>query len=69
MANEKILVIEDNQDELERIKAKYYELIYAVERKFPNESRHETALKYIKQAENSKTQTASEANTVDAKKR
>jgi len=31
---------------------KYYQLIMAVARKFPNESRHETALKYINQAEN-----------------
>lgn len=29
----------------------YEELIYAVERKFPNETRHETALRYIRQAE------------------
>lgn len=29
----------------------YYELIMAVETKYPNETRHETALKYIKQAE------------------
>ena len=29
----------------------YYELIYAVGSKFPNESRHETALRYIRQAE------------------
>ncbi len=30
---------------------KYYELLYAVETKYPNESRHETALRYIKEAE------------------
>lgn len=29
----------------------YEELIYAVERKFPNETRHETALRYIRQTE------------------
>ncbi len=29
----------------------YYELIMAVSKKFPDESRHETALRYIKQAE------------------
>ena len=29
----------------------YNELIMAVGRKFPNESRHETALRYIKEAE------------------
>ena len=31
---------------------KYMELIMAVATKFPNESRHETALRYIEQAEN-----------------
>lgn len=30
---------------------KYYELIMAVESKFPNETRHETALRYIKERE------------------
>jgi hypothetical protein len=30
---------------------KYNELLYAVEHKFPNETRHETALRYIKQTE------------------
>ena len=35
----------------ERIEAKYHELLYAVERKFPGETRHQTALRYIKEAE------------------
>ena len=30
----------------------YHELLYAVIRKFPGESRHETALRYIMEAEN-----------------
>ncbi len=30
----------------------YWQLIYAVESKFPNETRHETALRYIRQSEN-----------------
>ena len=30
---------------------KYDELLFAVERKFPGESRHETALRYIRAAE------------------
>jgi len=30
---------------------KYNELIYAVERKFDNESRHQTALRYIRELE------------------
>ena len=34
-----------------RLHEKYQELIMAVARKFPNETRHETALRYINQAE------------------
>jgi hypothetical protein len=33
------------------IREKYLELLYAVEKAHPNESRHETALRYIRQAE------------------
>ena len=32
----------------------YYELIMAVGTKFPNETRHETALRYIRERETSK---------------
>lgn len=35
------------------IRSKYDELIYAVESAFPNETRHETALRYIREAETS----------------
>jgi hypothetical protein len=38
-------------DEIEQLEAKYYDLIYAVSQKWPNETRHETALRYIRQAE------------------
>jgi len=31
--------------------AHYYELLYAVGKKYPGETRHETALRYIRQAE------------------
>lgn len=37
--------------EAEQLREKYHELIYAVVRKFPDETRHETALRYIKEAE------------------
>ena len=40
--------------------AKYEELLMAVARKFPNESRHETALRYITEAESKDYGTASE---------
>lgn len=41
-------------DQSERIQEKYQELIYAVESKFPDEDRHQTALRYIQAAEKSK---------------
>ena len=37
--------------EIQNLKSKYHELLYQVEKNFPNESRHETALRYIRQAE------------------
>jgi hypothetical protein len=37
---------------LKEVESKYIELIYQVETKFPMETRHETALRYIKNAEN-----------------
>lgn len=36
-------------DKVEELEKKYSELLYAVENKYPNENRHETALRYIKQ--------------------
>ena len=42
---------------------KYNELLYAVERKFPNETRHETTLRYIKERERRDDAVASLANT------
>ena len=48
---------EQQKAEIERLREraeKYDELIFHVETKWPNESRHETALKYIKQAETPK---------------
>ncbi len=39
---------------------KYNELIMSVGNKFPNETRHETALRYIKSCENSQHESASE---------
>ena len=34
------------------LQIKYDELLMSVQRKFPDETRHETALRYIKEAEN-----------------
>lgn len=36
---------------MDAISQQYYELLYSVEQKWPNESRHQTALRYIQQAE------------------
>lgn len=38
----------------------YDELIYEVQSKFPNETRHETALRYIRERENQASKEASE---------
>lgn len=40
-------------DRLLKVEEKYDRLIMAVESKFPGETRHETALRYIKDRENS----------------
>jgi len=50
-AADEIEKLEQQRDELQ---AKYSELLYAVESKHPNESRHETALRYIKDREMAK---------------
>lgn len=41
----------DQASELEKLRANYNELLYSVHRKTPGETRHETALRYIKQME------------------
>lgn len=41
------------QKENEQLRKQYNELLYAVIRKFPNETRHETALRYINETEQS----------------
>lgn len=41
---------------------KYMELLYAVASKFPNETRHQTALRYIKNSESHNDMAAKEEN-------
>ena len=41
---------------LEAVKKKYYELLYAVETKHAKETRYETALRYIQERENIRTE-------------
>lgn len=45
--------IEDNDDfdYIRDLEMRYDELIYAVQSKHPNETRHETALRYIRERE------------------
>lgn len=47
----KIKDVEDHFKICVDVKEKYNELLMAVARKFPNETRHETALRYIREAE------------------
>ena len=44
----------------------YTELIMAVESKYPGETRHQTALRYIRRAEDRATTTAATTNTIAA---
>lgn len=46
-----IAALRARKAELTIISDKYWELIYAVASKFPGESRHETALRYIQESE------------------
>lgn len=41
----------DAYEQIGTLQEKYNELLYAVHSAFPNESRHETALRYIRQRE------------------
>jgi hypothetical protein len=47
----------------------YYELLFAVYRKHPNESRHETALRYIRNAERGSDQATASAPVASASTR
>lgn len=54
-------VIEEAATKLEELKGDYYELIYAVCRHFEGETRHQTALRYIRECENVQGEPAQEA--------
>lgn len=51
-----------NHQDVMDLEVKYNELIMAVASKWPNESRHEAALRYINQAESHDDECASEGN-------
>ena len=42
---------EQNEESVTELRKNYYELLFAVARKFPDETRHQTALRYIMEAE------------------
>jgi hypothetical protein len=48
-----------------KVLAKYNELLYAVGNKYPNETRHETALRYIRKAEEPVTNAKKEMTLVE----
>ena len=48
---------------LQEISDKYYELLFAVEAKFPGETRHETALRYILERASNSNNCGSEKGT------
>ncbi len=43
--------IADDVADLEKRSDLYFNLLFAIRSKFPNETRHETALRYIREAE------------------
>jgi len=46
-----VLLLKEARDEIDNLRNAYYELLYAVGNKYPKETRHETALRYIQTAE------------------
>ena len=56
--------LEEKLAKAEQRVAKYNELLYAVQTKNPDETRHQTALRYIRNAENRPSNTA--ANTASS---
>lgn len=42
--------------EVESLRSLYHELLYAVEKKYPGETRHQTALRYIQEAESKESE-------------
>ncbi len=60
-----LLSSESNRGEVDKIETKYHELLYAVGQKYPGESRHETALRYIKEAELGETPKAGFGSAFD----
>lgn len=57
MINSYIQLVEEQLGQVRKLQQEYEELIYAVVKKFPGETRHQTALRYIKERE----QTANES--------
>ncbi len=56
-------IIKTLLDDFDEKSKKYYELLYAVESKYENETRHETALRYIKSVERGRDEPQTEVNS------
>jgi len=63
------LLTQTQQDTLEEVIKKYNELIFAVGNKHDGETRHQTALRYIKQAEDTSNQQPSQEKRQTIKKK
>jgi hypothetical protein len=59
-------LIDSQQKRIEELEKDYYELLYAVARKVPNETRHQTALRYIQQMEERCIDISSGEKAIDA---
>jgi Cft2 family RNA processing exonuclease len=57
----------DSDEHIKVLEGKYNELIFAVHNKYPNESRHETTLRYIRNAENPTDNMVHQAVLVEVK--
>ena len=51
--------------EVEELRAKYHELVFAVSRKHDGETRHDTALRYIREAEETSSATGDECKNTE----
>lgn len=45
-------ILLEQTEEIQQLRTRYHELLYGVASRYPGETRHETALRYIREAEN-----------------
>lgn len=58
------LTYEEQREKLSDLQSKYSELLYGVAQKFPGESRHETALRYIRAMEDVPSHEAAQGGAI-----